>query len=174
MSQTTHPSSPMAGHDERDQDLLKTADRRLVRLHAVREETILFRAHRPNRVPHGIDPRLSGIGVCRTDGTRRSLRVRDDAKRGERPCDLLAQLRHARLLVRIVSGQRRQLIDTLLERCVPLDRGARAFENPPTAYSRARRRRRPPRSRAPLRSPSAPLGCAATNRSETCACSTVR
>ena len=57
--------------------------------------------------------RLCGIGVCRTDGTGRSLRVRDDAKRRERPCDLLAQLRHARLLVRIVGCQCGQLIDTL-------------------------------------------------------------
>ena len=89
-----------------------------------------FRAHRLHRAPRGGQPGLCSIGVGRTDGTRRSLRVGDDAKGGERPCRLLAKLRHARLLVRIVGCQRGQLIDNRPRRRVPLDRTARAFENP--------------------------------------------
>ena len=95
-------------HREGNRDELKTAHRRPVHLHAVGQQTVLFRAHRLQRAARAVHACALCLGIRWSDGTRSGPRRLDHrTKRGHHACRVLAKLRHPRLLIRIVACQRR-------------------------------------------------------------------
>jgi len=103
-------------HREGNREELKTAHRRLVHLHAVGQQTVLFGAHRLQRAAGVVHARALGLGIRRVDWTMDLSRLDRRTKRGLHARRVLAKLRHPRLLNRIVDRQRRQPTDVGVER----------------------------------------------------------
>ena len=122
MRQKLQARNPEAATARAIESELKTAHRRLVHLHAVCEQTVLFRAHRLQRAPCAVYACPLCVGIRWINGTS-DLRCLDHrTKCGEHTRRVLAKLRHPRLLTRIVSRQRRLPTDVGVDGARSVDR----------------------------------------------------
>ena len=105
---------PDSHHDERERDLLDTEGGRPLRLYALGQQTVLFHPHRPQSRPRRLHPVPFRV-VCGARRAHPALHLPLRAKRGKCAGRVLSQLSDARLLGRIVRGQRGNAVDIGLE-----------------------------------------------------------